>query len=159
MQRMENGPELCNTSGKRFLRLVLLLSLFVLSTDALTFSTPNDGKQSSPKVKRVAIIGAGIAGLSLAHALENSSSCAKSFTDELKRCSSSTDAGLISGSNFGVEAQIFDGRPSLNFGAGAGIQLTGGEKNRIKLKLSARQNKLILKVCISLSPFNSTCAS
>jgi len=103
------------------------LLLLVSTTSALTSPRPTDGKNYSPKIERVAIIGAGIAGLSLAHALENSSSCAKSFTDELNKCSSSTTAeAVISRSQFGVEAHIFDGRPSLNFGAGAGIQLTGG---------------------------------
>jgi len=109
------------------MRLAYSLLLLSSSADALAFSTSSNDKQSSPKIERVAIIGGGIAGLSLAHALENSSSCAKSFTDELSKRSSSTAANpVVSGSQFGVEAHIFDGRPSLNFGAGAGIQLTGG---------------------------------
>lgn len=115
------------------------LLLLVSTTSALTSPNPNFGKNRSPKIERVAIIGAGIAGLSLAHALENSSSCAKSFTDELNKCSSSTTAEVVmSGSQFGVEAHIFDGRPSLNFGAGAGIQLTGGKKTNIKYRSDIR---------------------
>jgi len=102
------------------------LLLLVSTTSALTSTRPSYGKNKSPKIERVAIIGAGIAGLSLAHALENSSSCAKSFTDELNKYSSTAAAPVIPGSQFGVETHIFDGRPSLNFGAGAGIQLTGG---------------------------------
>jgi len=104
--------------------LILLLLASTVHSLALTVS---NGKQSSPKIEKVAIIGAGIAGLSLAHALENSSSCAKSFTDELSKNPSSTPVdSIISSSQFGVEAHIFDRRPSLNFGAGAGVQLTGG---------------------------------
>lgn len=109
------------------MRLPYSLILLASAARALTSTRPNFAKNVSPKIERVAIIGAGIAGLSLAHALENSSTCAKSFIDELNKCSSSTTTEpIIAGSQFGVEAHVFDGRPSLNFGAGAGIQLTGG---------------------------------
>jgi len=57
--------------------------------------------------------------LTLAHALENSQACAKPYLDQKK---DDTD-----GSSFGIEAHVFDSRKSLNFGAGAGIQLTGGK--------------------------------
>lgn len=55
-------------------------------------------------IKRVAVIGAGIAGLSLAHALANSRN---------------DPAGDI-------EVSIFDSRKSLDFTAGSGVQLNGG---------------------------------
>jgi len=100
----------------------VLLIIAICKVNALV--SPVSNNQSSPKIERVAIIGSGIAGLSLAHALENSSSCAKTFTDELNRYTPSKES--TSDSPFGVETHIYDSRPSLNFGAGAGIQLTGG---------------------------------
>ena len=63
----------------------------------------------SPPVERVAIIGSGIAGLSLAHALTNSPELAKSTP----------------GSK--IEVSLFDSRPSFDFDAGSGVQLNGGK--------------------------------
>ena len=60
-----------------------------------------DTSDAQQPIRRVAIVGAGIAGLSLAHALEST-------------CND-------------VEVTIFDSRPEpLDFGAGAGVQINGG---------------------------------
>jgi 2-polyprenyl-6-methoxyphenol hydroxylase-like FAD-dependent oxidoreductase len=58
-------------------------------------------------VKRVCIVGAGIAGLSLAHALTNAPSLQRDAADEL-------------------EVSIFDSREALDYTAGSGVQLNGG---------------------------------
>jgi 2-polyprenyl-6-methoxyphenol hydroxylase-like FAD-dependent oxidoreductase len=64
---------------------------------------------ASQPIQRVAIIGTGIAGLSLAHALENS--------PELARAAPGST----------IEVSLFDSRPSFDFNAGAGVQLNGGK--------------------------------
>jgi 2-polyprenyl-6-methoxyphenol hydroxylase-like FAD-dependent oxidoreductase len=68
------------------------------------------GTSGTRPVKRVCIVGAGIAGLSLAHALTNSPS-------------------LLSGQSKLVgdmEVSVFDSRKSLDYAAGSGVQLNGG---------------------------------
>lgn len=102
--------------------LAVLLLLLVLSSSfssvchALSSSSTATTKAAaaaatstlSPQVqpiKKVAIIGAGICGLSLAHALTN-------------------DAGRTSEEN--IEVCVYDARPFLDLQAGAGVQLTGG---------------------------------
>ncbi len=92
-------------------------------------SSSSDVSKSTP-IKKVAIIGSGICGLSLAHALENSESCAKPYLDALfsstRDSSRSTDGSSRKGelsplsSPFGIETFIFDSRSSLNFETGAG---------------------------------------
>ena len=103
--------------------IIISFTLLFLSqswTLVIALSTPSPTTTSSSssndkRIQRVAIIGSGIAGLSLAHALENSPSCAQSYVD-------------ASGSSSpGIETHIFDSREKLNYGAGAGIQLTGGK--------------------------------
>lgn len=89
------------------------LLLVVFSSDGLqTSNTP------VVPIRKVAVIGCGISGLSIAHALENSPSCAKPCIENGLRQSDET--------NFGIQVHLFDSRSSLNFEAGAGIQLTGG---------------------------------
>lgn len=83
---------------------VLLLLLALHPVDSLS-TTPTSSE--SPPVERVAIIGSGIAGLSLAHALTNSPELAKSTP----------------GSK--IQVSLFDSRPSFDFNAGAGVQLNG----------------------------------
>ena len=101
---------------------ILLISSTLASASAL--ASTSAFASESPPIQRVAIIGSGIAGLSLAHALENSENCAKAYTDALENANPSIS---VSKSSFGVQTRIYDSRPSLNFGAGAGIQLTGGK--------------------------------
>ena len=60
-------------------------------------------------VKRVAVVGAGISGLSVAHCLTNSPSLKEKYG-----CSADFDVS------------IFDSRPTLDMRAGAGVQLNGG---------------------------------
>ena len=100
------------TASLALLVVALILQLFVLGVSSLSSSTSPkvSGRASSassnfhsePPIRRVAIIGAGIAGLSLAHAIENT-------------CDGD------------VAVTIFDSRPApLDFSAGAGVQLNGG---------------------------------
>mmetsp|Transcript_8082 Transcript_8082/g.11747 ORF Transcript_8082/g.11747 Transcript_8082/m.11747 type:complete len:536 (-) Transcript_8082:86-1693(-) len=80
---------------------------------ASTVNTLSSSIQTNHKpVQKVAIVGSGIAGLSLAHALENSPSLRQ------------TKDGLSSSPP--IQATIYDSRSSLNFQAGAGVQLNGG---------------------------------
>lgn len=67
---------------------------------AALHATPSVTETKQP-VQNVAIIGAGIAGLSLAHA-------------------------LMAPQNSSIQVDIFDSRPELDEKAGSGIQLTGG---------------------------------
>ena len=85
---------------------LVLLSLQVQCSGALSLF-PSTTK--TPPIKKVAVVGSGIAGLSLAHALDSSSGCANAS-------SSSSD----------IETHVFDSRDGLNFDAGAGIQFSGG---------------------------------
>ncbi len=75
-------------------------------------------------MKKVAIIGSGISGLSLAHALENSESCAKPYLQQVQ--AQGVGGSVTNGDGYGIETHVFDSRPSLNFQAGAGVQLNGG---------------------------------
>jgi hypothetical protein len=84
----------------------MLLLWSLLSQQVRSFSTSS----STPPVKRVAIIGSGIAGLSLAHALTNS--------PELAKCTPESR----------IEVSLFDSRPSFDFNAGSGVQLNGGKQ-------------------------------
>jgi hypothetical protein len=79
----------------------LLVAVVSLSPDATSLSSQNK------PIERVAIIGAGIAGLSLAHSLTNSPTLATGFQGSM-----------------GVS--IYDSRDSLNYKLGAGMQLNGG---------------------------------
>jgi len=102
----------------RFISVVLAaltLPFLLCESLDLTFLSRKKVAESRP-ISRVAIIGCGIAGLSLAHALENSSSPEHS--------------GLSSSK---IQTWLFDSRPSLNFKAGAGIQLSGGMSTMKKI--------------------------
>jgi salicylate hydroxylase len=70
---------------------------------------------SQPKkpIQRVAIIGSGIAGLSVAHALVNSEAL------QQKYCTSTSSSPI-------TDVSIFDSRPNDETAQGAGIQLNGG---------------------------------
>ncbi len=102
--------------------LLLFIALFVGECHGL--STFLKSKNAATPVRKVAIIGSGISGLSLAHALENSESCAMSY---LQQVQAQEVGGSISNTHaYGIETHVFDSRPSLNFQTGAGVQLTGG---------------------------------
>lgn len=76
-------------------------------------ASKNSVSDSPPQpITRVAIIGCGVAGLTLAHALENNVAQGQS-------------SGVSTPSK--IQTWLFDSRPSLDFQAGAGIQLNGGE--------------------------------
>ena len=109
--------------------LILILTLHSFKqTNGLSSSLlkPFAQNQESKPIKKVAIIGSGICGLSLAHALENSESCAKPYLDALSQVNSSDndrdgdDDDTSCTSSFGIETCIFDSRSSLNSVTGAG---------------------------------------
>ena len=101
------------------LRILLFVAIITTFVDGLSTKV----KKASP-IKKVAIIGSGISGLSLAHALENSKTCAKPYLERVGLLEGDEEAG---DSLFGIETHVFDSRPSLNFQAGAGVQLNGGK--------------------------------
>jgi hypothetical protein len=73
-----------------------------------TAATPTTTIGNKP-IRNVAIVGSGIAGLSLAHAFENS-------------------PGLFAcGDGTPIQVTVYDARSSLNYEAGAGVQLNGGK--------------------------------
>jgi len=67
------------------------------------FSLPFSNTKAAPPIQKVAIIGSGICGLSLAHTLENSEKCAKQYLDSIDGGSRDEDGpGMI-----GIEAHFF----------------------------------------------------
>ena len=82
----------------------------------------NQAVQKKP-IKRVAIVGAGIAGLSLAHALENSKE--------------------------DLEVSIFDSRKALDYTVGSGVQLNGGLSILGKINKSVQKSVMEAGVPIS----------
>jgi hypothetical protein len=98
---------------------------------AESFSSPKaGGVEKKPKIERVAIIGSGIAGLSLAHALTNSPE-------------------LAAGYNGNMEVSMFDSRESMNYEVGAGIQLNGGMAVLGKINRGVQQAVIDASVSIS----------
>jgi len=81
----------------------LLLCLLLLSARADAFSS-NERRPA----KRVAIVGTGIAGLSVAHALTNSPLLEQEY------------------GSFAFDVSMFEARKKLDIKAGAGVQLNGG---------------------------------
>jgi len=95
-----------NTNRRRVRSSLLLL---LVAQECIALRPFGQGPQKSPQlpIQRIAIVGTGIAGLSLAHAFENSPQLAGSATTS-------------------IQVTMFESRPSLDFIAGAGIQLNGG---------------------------------
>lgn len=92
------------------MRIITLSLAFILcdlqSISSLSFD--GDRRKRTNPITRVAIIGSGIAGLTLAHALKNDLSLnGRKNTDTL-------------------EVTIFESRKTLDFQAGSGVQLNGG---------------------------------
>ena len=81
--------------------LVGLTSVTSLSSNNAVAVNPNK------PIERVAIIGSGIAGLSLAHALSNSPSLSDGFQGNM-------------------EVSLYDSRNALDYTFGAGMQMNGG---------------------------------
>lgn len=93
------------TQESRIFRYAILLLLLGIHTDA--FSVENKPSNIATKpIRKVAVIGGGIAGLSLAHALTNSINNGKESEN--------------------IEVSIFDSRQEFDPSAGAGVQLNGG---------------------------------
>ncbi len=91
------------------MKLFAAVAFLCLATSHALSSVYMSASQSakSRPIQRVAVIGCGIAGLTVAHALTNSPSLAGSAKQPL-------------------QVSLFDSRPALDFEAGAGIQLNGG---------------------------------
>lgn len=109
-----------------------LLFLLAPSLATLAVAYQSNGR-SSPPIRKVAIIGSGICGLTLAHALENS--------HQSESCR--------------IESHIFDSRKSLDFNAGAGIQLTGGLATL--RKINPNVHKSVVKAGLPLRRIKSRC--
>jgi salicylate hydroxylase len=85
------------------MKLILLL----LGIEA-TYSLSIGGAKRTSPIKRVAIVGTGIAGLSLAHALKNSPSLSPNDSAD------------------NLEVTLFESRKTLDYQTGSGVQLNGG---------------------------------
>lgn len=94
--------------SKLRLQVFGVLLLWSLASQQVRSLSTSPSSQSPP-VQRVAIIGSGIAGLALAHALTNS--------PELAKCTPGSK----------IEVSLFDSRPKFDFDAGSGVQLNGGK--------------------------------
>lgn len=79
------------------------LGLIVLCCAAVVHSL-----STQKPIRNVAIVGSGISGLSLAHALENSPNL------------------FAFGDGSPIQVTVYDARSSLNYEAGAGVQINGG---------------------------------
>lgn len=110
------------------------LVFFLLAPSFLTLGAAYQGNGTpSPPIRKVAIVGSGICGLALAHALENShasTSCC-------------------------IESHIFDSRKSLDVHSGAGIQLTGGLATLRKINPSV--HGAVVKAGLPLRRIKSRC--
>jgi len=131
------------------MKLILSVSLLF----ALCLPAAHSLKPAAPPIKRVAIIGTGIAGLSLAHALENPPQCTAGANKK--------NPGIIPEVENDVQVSLFESRPSLNFEAGAGIQLNGGMSvlHKINPKLQANVARAALTLTYIRSrakPWGST---
>lgn len=110
--------------------LLLRLCLFVLllasvpTVQTLQLQPPPSPapKQKQKPVQRVCIVGAGIAGLTLAHGLTNSPSLMMTRQEGGTTATTTTTTAAVTK----VSVSVFDSRPSLDYTAGSGVQLNGG---------------------------------
>jgi len=129
---------MCKLFRPPLLHLVVLSSIYFLFlaetgvsyNPSLKLSSSNNKKL--PKIKQVAIIGAGISGLSLANALENS---------------------IISKNEEKIQVHLYDSRKNLDFEAGAGIQVNGGLS--ILHKINPSLQKSVIKAALPLVKIRS----
>lgn len=98
-------------------------------------------RQLSTPIEKVAIIGSGIAGLSLAHALSSSSSL------------STTSATSTNTMSPEIKTSIFDSRSSLNFESGAGVQINGGA--RTLQKINPNLHRAVVDAALPLTNIRS----
>jgi len=89
--------------------------LFLLSIIQSVNSLSTSVTTPPPPIKRVAVIGIGVAGLTLAHALENSPDL-----------SSSSSQSNVDPLHTPIKVSLFESRTTLDFKAGGGLQLNGG---------------------------------
>ena len=95
------------TSG--FLHVVAVVLTIITASSSrhgLAVDALSSAPASAKPIRRIAVIGAGISGLSVAHALTNSVQHAQPAAWDC--------------------VHVFDARPALDATAGAGIQLNGG---------------------------------
>jgi salicylate hydroxylase len=114
-----------------WLRLTVLGALTILS-EAL--SSPGTNRRS---IHRVAVVGTGIAGLAVAHALSNSPSLQEQYG-----CGP-------------MEVTLFDVRSELDLTAGAGIQLNGGLA--VLGKINAQVQKAVREAGMPQARVRSRC--
>ena len=89
------------------LLLALLWTLLWIATVVSLSSNNAVAVNPNKPIERVAIVGTGIAGLSLAHALANSPSLSDGFRGNM-------------------EVSLYDSRKALDYTLGAGMQMNGG---------------------------------
>lgn len=113
----------------KVLRLWVALFVFCSWVSVESLSSKTTKSRQKP-IERVAIIGSGIAGLSLAHALTNSPT-------------------LSGGSQGKVKVSLYDSRKSFDYSLGAGIQLNGGMAVLGKMNTDLQQAVIDASVPIS----------
>ena len=101
----------------------IVLWLIVHLTLVPVTSALSSNNAPKKRIERVGIIGAGITGLSLAHALENSKE--------------------------DLEVSIFDSRQSLDYTLGSGVQLSGGLQ--VLGKINPIVQKAVIEAAIPVS--------
>lgn len=89
------------------LALTLTYTVFCVHQFTVIHGLSSTANRVQKPIQKVAIVGSGIAGLSLAQALENSPD--------------------LRGDGAPIQVTMYDARPSLNYEVGAGVQLNGGE--------------------------------
>ena len=106
--------------------LVLLIIVVVRGTDGLSSVT----QQQQKPIQRVGIVGGGIAGLTLAHAL-------------LPNDNNNND----------VKVEVFDARKDLDFEAGAGVQINGGMS--VLHRINPRLQQAVVRASLPLTEIES----
>jgi salicylate hydroxylase len=89
--------------------------------------------KQTPKIQKIAVVGCGVAGLSLAHALENS----------------------VLYKETRVECTLYDSRPKLDYSAGAGVQLNGGMS--VLRKINPAVQQAVARAGLPMRRISSNC--